>query len=187
MISPTPPQNLGWRVALAGLGINLALGVLYSWSIVSKSIPVEWHWSEADRSLPYSVACLTFACMMVPAGRLQDKFGPRIVATIGGLLVGAGLLVASRTTTPAGYILGFGLLAGSGFGFGYSSTTPPAVKWFPASQTGLIAGLVVAGFGLASVYVAPLAQRLITVHGLPFTMAALESAFLLLSSCFPSS
>lgn len=169
---------MGWRVALAGLGINLALGVLYSWSVVSKNIPADWHWSEAQRSLPYSVACLVFSLMMVPAGRLQDLFGPRIVATAGGLLVGAGLLIASQSTTPRGYILGFGILAGAGFGCGYSSTTPPAVKWFPSSQTGMIAGLVVAGFGLASVYVAPLAEALITSHGLPFTMAAFGIGFL---------
>lgn len=178
MTSPSFSLNKGWRVALAGLGINLALGVLYSWSIVSKNIPTEWHWSEAERSLPYSAACLVFSLMMVPAGMLQDKIGPRIVASIGGVLVGIGLLIASFTTTPLGYVVGFGILAGSGFGFGYSSTTPPAVKWFPASHTGMIAGLVVAGFGLASVYVAPLAASLIVSHGLPFTMAALGIGFL---------
>jgi OFA family oxalate/formate antiporter-like MFS transporter len=55
-------------------------------------------------------------------------------------------------------------------GFGYSSTTPPAIKWFPAARTGLIAGLVVGGFGLASVYIAPLAESLINSHGVPATM-----------------
>lgn len=178
----TPPindfSNKGWRVALAGFGINLALGVLYSWSVVSKNIPTDWHWNEAERSLPYSAACLVFSLMMVPAGRLQDQFGPRVIAMIGGFLVGAGLLVASWSTTPLGYILGFGVLAGTGFGFAYASTTPPAVKWFPSSKTGMIAGLVVAGFGLSSVYVAPLAENLIHLHGLPFTMMAFGIGFM---------
>ena len=69
-------------MTLAGIGINLALGILYSWSVVSKGIPREWGWSEADRSLPYSVACLVFCLVMVPAGRMQDRMGPRAVATI---------------------------------------------------------------------------------------------------------
>jgi len=58
------------------MGINLALGVLYSWSVISKEIPADWQWSEAAKSLPYSVACLVFAFIMVPAGRMQDRIGP---------------------------------------------------------------------------------------------------------------
>mgnify|MGYP001572455917 FL=1 len=60
----------GWIVTLAGTGINLALGVLYSWSVISKKIPDEWGWNEADKALPYTIACLVFAFMMVPAGKL---------------------------------------------------------------------------------------------------------------------
>jgi MFS transporter, OFA family, oxalate/formate antiporter len=156
-----PVKNHGVRVTAAAVGINLALGILYTWSVISKAIPADWEWSDTDKSWPYSIACLVFALMMVPAGRLQDKAGPRLVATIGGLLVGIGMIVASLTTTPLGYILGFGLLAGTGIGFGYASATPPAVKWFPAARTGLIAGIVVSGFGLASVYAAPLTEWLV--------------------------
>lgn len=181
--SPADPaltsiKNRGWQVTFAGMGINLALGVLYSWSVVSKKIPPEWHWTEADRSLPYSVACLVFSLMMVPAGRMQDRIGPRLVATVGGVLVGAGLILASTAHTPMIYVLGFGVLAGMGFGCGYASTTPPAVKWFPAARTGAIAGIVVAGFGLASVYVAPLAETLINARGVPATMLLLGIGFL---------
>jgi OFA family oxalate/formate antiporter-like MFS transporter len=162
-----PAKNRGWSVTFAGTGINLALGVLYTWSVISKGVPAAWSWSESDKSLPYAVACLIFSVMMVAAGRMQDKLGPRIVATIGGVLVGAGLIFASRTTSPIGYVIGFGVLAGTGIGFGYASATPPAIKWFPAAKTGLIAGLVVSGFGLASVYAAPLAKWLTSVAGLP--------------------
>jgi OFA family oxalate/formate antiporter-like MFS transporter len=174
-----PIKNLGWQVTCAGLGINLALGVLYSWSVISKAIPESWKWSEADKSWPYSIACLVFALMMVPAGRLQDKVGPRWVATFGGILVGIGLIFASMTTTYFGYILGFGLLAGTGIGFGYASATPPAVKWFPPAKTGLIAGLVVGGFGLASVYIAPLTTVLINAIGVEKCMLCLGIAFLI--------
>lgn len=178
--TPSAVKHRGWTVAFAGLGINLALGVLYTWSVVSKGIPDAWGWSEAARSLPYSVACLVFSLIMVPAGRMQDRIGPRTVASIGGLLVSIGLLTASQTTTTLGFILGFGLLAGAGIGFGYASATPPAVKWFPAARTGLIAGIVVSGFGLASVYVAPLVKTLIRVYGLSTTMMILGTGFLVI-------
>ena len=171
-------KNHGWRVTLAGMGVNLALGILYTWSVVSKGIPAEWNWSHTDKSWPYSIACLVFCLVMVPAGRLQDQLGPRLVATVGGILVGIGMIVASFTTSPAGYILGFGILAGAGIGFGYAAATPPAVKWFPAARTGLIAGIVVSGFGLASVYAAPLATWLIATYGLQTSVMVLGIAFL---------
>ncbi|MCY2995133.1 MAG: OFA family MFS transporter [Planctomycetota bacterium] len=168
----------GWVVTLSGMGINLALGILYTWSVISKAIPAEWGWTEEDKSAPFSYACLIFSFMMIPAGRLQDKLSPRLVATIGGLLVGAGMILASQADTYFSYVLGFGVLAGTGFAFGYASATPPAVKWFPAKRTGMIAGIVVSGFGLASVYAAPLATWLIATQGVPRTMWILGLAFL---------
>jgi MFS transporter, OFA family, oxalate/formate antiporter len=173
-------KNYGVRVTLAAVGINLALGILYTWSVFSKLIPADWGWSETEKSWPYAVACLTFSLMMVPAGRLQDRIGPRFVATFGGLLVGLGLVVASYTTTFVGYLFGFGLLAGAGIGFGYAAATPPAVKWFSAARTGMIAGIVVSGFGLSPVYAAPLAKWMIATYGLPNTVFWLGVAFLVI-------
>ena len=180
-MADTNIKNHGWRVAFAGMGINLALGVLYSWSIVSSAIEkAGWGWTAAQRSLPYSVACLAFCLIMVPAGRMQDKLGPRLVASIGGLLVGLGMIIASRSMSPAGYVIGFGILVGSGIGFAYASATPPAVKWFPAAKTGMIAGIVVSGFGLASVYTAPLGNALIKSYSIPVTLLVFGIGFLVI-------
>ncbi|MHC4962063.1 MAG: L-lactate MFS transporter [Planctomycetota bacterium] len=170
-------KNHGWSVTFAGMGINLALGILYTWSVISKGIPEEWGWNESDKSWPYSVACLVFCLIMVPAGRMQDKLSPRLVATIGGILVGLGFIVASFTTSLLGFIIAFGVLAGAGIGFGYASATPPSVKWFPPAKTGMIAGIVVSGFGLASVYAAPLAKWLMTL-GFDTMLMTLGIAFL---------
>jgi OFA family oxalate/formate antiporter-like MFS transporter len=171
-------KNHGWRVTFAGMGINLALGILYTWSVISKRIPDDWGWNEDDKSLPYMIACLVFSLIMVPAGRMQDKISPRIVATIGGILVGLGFIVASMTTSLMVFVIGFGVLVGAGLGFGYASATPPAVKWFPAAKTGLIAGIVVSGFGLASVYAAPLTTLLIANLGFSTAILLLGIAFL---------
>lgn len=169
--------DYGWRVTFAGMGVNLALGILYTWSVISGGIPEEWGWSQSDKSLPYSVCCLIFCLVMVPAGRFQDKFGPRVVAAIGGVLVGLGFIVASISTSLMGFVFGFGVLAGAGIGFGYAAATPAAVKWFPAAKTGMIAGIVVSGFGLASVYAAPLTKFLMASYGLQRTMLILGLAF----------
>jgi len=170
-----PVRNRGVVVATAGTGINLALGILYAWSVLKGGIPESWHWSAADKALPYSVACLVFAMAMIPAGALQDKWGPRRVASVGGISTGLGCIVASLGgSSLTAFVLGFGVLVGIGMGFGYAAATPPAVKWFPPQKTGLVAGLVVAGFGLASVYIAPLATKLLDVFARPNAAGVME-------------
>ena len=173
-----PAANHGWRVTFAGLGINLALAIMYTWSVISKGVPDSWGWSQADKSLPYAVSCLVICLVMVPAGHMQDKLGPRLAATIGGILVGLGMILASFTTTPLGYVLGFGVLTGAGIAFAYAAATPPAIKWFPAAKTGMIVGIVVSGFGLAPVYAAPLSNWLIGNFGLAKAVMILGVAFL---------
>jgi MFS family permease len=175
----------GWLVTLAGTGVNLALGILYAWSIFKGAITESiarggtgaFAWDAAAINDPYAVACLVFAFAMILAGKCQDKFGPRITTLIGGLLVGAGFIIASQSTNYWIWILGFGVIAGTGIGFGYSAATPPALKWCPPAKTGLIAGIVVSGFGLASVYIAPLATYLLGAYGIRTSMLIFGVAF----------
>jgi OFA family oxalate/formate antiporter-like MFS transporter len=180
-------KNKGWLVTFSGTGINLALGILYTWSIFKGAIESTikaggegaFNWDLASTNTPYSVCCIVFAFVMILAGKCQDKFGPRLTAFIGGVLVSIGLIWISTTTSFAVWVMGFGLLTGAGIGFGYSAATPPALKWFPPSRTGLIAGLVVAGFGLASVYIAPLSQYLLGIWGIHKSMLFFGIAFLI--------
>jgi MFS family permease len=171
------------------MGLNLALGILYAWSVFSKQLgeTIEkggFGWTKTQATLPYTIAIACFALMMVPAGRLQDKLGPRIVASAGGILTGLGLIVASfaTPTSAAPAILGFGLLGGIGFGLGYSSTTPAALKWFPPEKKGLITGIVVGGFGLAPVYIAPLSKHLLATYGVATSFRILGVAFLIVAT-----
>ena len=171
-------KNKGWSVVAAGTAINLALGVLYAWSIfkgaikasIEKGGPDAFQWSISSINDPYAVCCLAFAFAMILAGRCQDKIGPARTALIGGLLVGSGFALMAFSNSYAAWVVGFGILAGSGFGFGYSAATPPALKWFSPAKTGLIAGIVVAGFGLAPVYIAPLSSWLIGAFGIQQSM-----------------
>jgi MFS transporter, OFA family, oxalate/formate antiporter len=181
----------GWIVTFAGMGLNLALGILYAWSIFGKQLTEAvdkggFGWSKTEATLPYTIAIACFAAMMVPAGRLQDKFGPRIVASIGAFLTGAGLIIASfgapETVLPA--VFGFGVMAGTGIGLGYAAAMPAAVKWFPPEKKGLITGLVVAGFGLAPVYIAPLSRYLLSNYGINNSFRILGIAFIITTTIF---
>jgi predicted MFS family arabinose efflux permease len=68
-------------------------------------------------------------------------------------------------------------MAGTGIGLGYATATPAAVKWFPPAKKGLITGIVVSGFGLASVYIAPLSRYLLTSYGVNTSFIILGIAF----------
>ena len=159
-------QRSGWRVTLVALSINLVLGVLYAWGVMAKALVVQWHWSKADAALPFTVATAAFAITMIFAGRLQDKVGPRLIAALGGIVLGCGLAASSLAKSPALMLVTFGIVGGIGIGIGYSATTPPAIKWFPATKKGLITGVVVSGVGLAAVYISPLAQWLLKRAGI---------------------
>jgi MFS transporter, OFA family, oxalate/formate antiporter len=172
-----PGGSGGWVVTFAGMGINLALGVLYTWSMFKDAIGREFGWKAEQLNDPYALCCLVFAFAMILAGRCQDKLGPRLTASLGGILVGLGLMWISCTNSYLAWVVGFGGLVGTGIGFGYASATPAALKWFPSAKTGLIAGLVVAGFGLAPVYLSPLSKYLLKAQGLRGAMLIYGVAF----------
>jgi OFA family oxalate/formate antiporter-like MFS transporter len=170
----------GWTVVIAALTINLILGVLYAWGVVAKALVSDWHWTKTDATLPFTVATVCFAGMMVFAGRCQDKLGPRLVATAGGIMLGLGLAASGLVHSPTAMALTFGVGAGLGIGLGYSATTPPSIKWFPPARKGFITGIVVSGVGLAAVYISPLTQHLLKITDISMTFVWLGVGTLVL-------
>src|SRR5947209_19383411 len=182
-----------WVVTAAGTAVNLCLGILYAWSvwkphlIADKDHPagspmtgVNSGWSyltDAQATWAYALCGLIFALAMIPGGRLQDRYGPKLGATLGGLFLAGGCILAGLAKSYLGLILGFGVLGGIGMGLGYAATTPAAVKWFGPHQRGLIVGLVVGGYGGAAIYIAPLARTLIATFGLSGSFIGLGILF----------
>lgn len=190
------PQSVparGYVVTAAGMSVNLCLGILYAWSVwKGKLLPPKgqepgssmdglnagWTYlNDAQATWAYAICGFTFAVFMVPGGRLQDRFGPRLGATLAGLCLGAGCIIAGLMKSYLGLILGFGLLGGIGMGLGYAAATPAAVRWFGPHRRGLIVGLVVAGYGGAAAYIAPLAETLIDDFGLTGSFVTLGVLF----------
>jgi OFA family oxalate/formate antiporter-like MFS transporter len=157
-----------WIVLGAATGINMTMGVTYSWSIIKKALVVDWRWTNVDASLPFTSYIAIFALAMVFAGRMQDKYGPRPIASLGGVLLGTGLISCGFSHTPLLMVLTYGI-AGMGNGLCYSSTIPSSIKWFPAEIKGLITGIVVSGIGLAAAYFSPIAHWLLGNYGISET------------------
>src|SRR5699024_4249606 len=141
--------------------INLCIGVLYAWSGFSKELQDQLGFTATQTSLPYSDAIILFTLFMVQAGNMLQHNGPRLLLLLLGFLIGFGFVIAGLTLSVVGLIIGFGIIAGAAMGFGYAAPTPTAAKWFKPHLRGTITGIVVSGYGLAAVYVSPLADGLI--------------------------
>lgn len=176
--NPSASSNRGWIVTFAGMGINLALGVLYSWGAFQGVLVTEpYNWTATQSQIPYMIACFIFATSMVPGGRLQDRIGPKVVIMMAGVAALIGLVLSGYLITPVGLSISFGIIFGLAMGFGYAAPTPAAVKWFGPHKRGLISGIVVSGFGLAGIYVAPLVRYLLAQFDLSQTFIILGIAY----------
>ena len=181
-----------WVVVFCGTAVNLCLGILYAWSVWTKQlISVEkagqlitagpgagWTYlTNAQAANPFSLCVLIFALLMIPGGRIQDKAGPKVGAIVGGLFLALGCIIAGLTKSYTGLIIGFGIFGGIGMGIGYAAPTPAALSWFGPHKRGLIAGLVVGGYGGAALYIAPLATYLIGAYGVASSFVILGIFF----------
>jgi MFS transporter, OFA family, oxalate/formate antiporter len=181
-----------WVVTFCGTAVNLCLGILYAWSVWTKQLidvpkagqlitegpGMGWTYlTNAQAANPFSLCVLIFALLMIPGGRIQDKAGPKVGAILGGLFLAVGCIIAGLSKSYAGLIIGFGIFGGIGMGIGYAAPTPAALSWFGPHKRGLIAGLVVGGYGGAALYIAPLATYLIGAYGVASSFVILGAFF----------
>jgi OFA family oxalate/formate antiporter-like MFS transporter len=157
-----------WWVVVGALVVQVSLGAVYVWSVFQTPLKRAFpSWTEAEVTLPAQIVLAAFALAVILGGRIQDRLGPRKVATTGGLILGTGLVLARFTgsfeATPAlAWLIGtFSVLGGLGIGAAYVCPIATCVKWFP-DKKGLVTGLAVAGFGAGAFFFAPLAKGLIS-------------------------
>lgn len=141
-----------WVIVAGALLIQVCLGAIYAWSAFTGRLAAEpYGFSAVEGQWIFSLGLLSFALVMaLVAGRWQARSGPRIVTLTGGLVLGAGYLLAGASGTSFwGILVGIGLLGGAGVGLAYVCPIAALVKWFP-DRKGFITGLAVAGFGLGA-------------------------------------
>lgn len=139
----------GWIVVFGAVLLQVCLGAIYSWSLFNQPLMDKYGWTKDQTVLTYSLAIFIFAGSTIISGRLVDKYGPRKIATIGGILYGAGMMLASVASTLPMLYLAYGVLAGAGVGCAYVCPLSTCVKWFP-DKKGFITGIAVGAFGAGS-------------------------------------
>lgn len=153
----------GWVIVAAGIVITcIGFGTALSLGVFLQPIAAATGWSRATISM---AATIDFVCMGLASlfwGALSDRFGTRLVVISGGLLVGCGLIAASRTANASQFLLAFAVV-GLGVGSFYAPLTASVTRWFTEHRN-LAVALVSAGIGLGSTFVAPLARLLISTY-----------------------
>ena len=137
-----------WGVVLGAVLIQLSLGAIYAWSVFTPALIVAG-WTKVETQIVFAIGLVTFALVMLFAGRGMARLGPRKLAAAGGLTLGAGYVLAGLLggTNFWAVCLGVGLIGGAGIGLGYVVPIAVGMRWFP-DKKGMITGLAVAGFGL---------------------------------------
>lgn len=166
-----------WFVVAGALIIQICLGAIYSWSVFVIPLKEVFSFTTTQTQMIFSLALAAFSLVMIYAGRLQDRKGPRLVATLGGAVLGAGYLLASFSGGSFLLLaLTVGIIGGAGIGLAYVCPIAACVKWFP-DKRGLVTGLAVAGFGAGAWLFAKIASNFIDAYGL-------STAFMYLGAIF---
>src|SRR5713226_7123456 len=150
-----------WVLAITAFLMQLALGSVYAWSVFLNPVIALYHVPRLQANLTFSIVLLALGVTAGFGGYLNNRYGPRVIATVGGILYGLGVLLAAFAA-PNIFILylTFGIIGGIGIGLGYIVALAMLIKWFP-DRRGFITGLAVAGFGGGALITGPVAAALL--------------------------
>lgn len=137
-------------VVVGAILIQLCLGAIYAWSVFTKPL-VDAGWTKTQTQAVFAAGLALFAIVMVLAGRLMPKIGPKKLAMAGGIVLGLGYLLAGLLggTSFWPIFIFVGIIGGAGIGLAYVVPIAVGMRWFP-DKKGLITGLAVAGFGFGA-------------------------------------
>lgn len=175
-----------WLILAASCLINLCIGSLYAWSVFAG--PMAEHISQvqgltgaqqltaAALAVVFTVANAVGPVTMIGGGFINDSLGPRWGILLGGLLFGGGMFLSGFAGSLGMLTAVYGLGCGLGMGCVYTCTINNSVKLFP-DKRGLIGGIATATYGLSSVIIPPVAQKLIVGGGVLSAFRILGAAF----------
>ncbi|MFC2047297.1 MFS transporter [Chloroflexota bacterium] len=148
---------LAFLIMLVMHGVFIAFGVFFN------PVLTEFGWARATTSGAFSVSMIFIGTLGIVVGRLTDRFGPRIVLTFCGILLGIGYMLMSQISALWQFYLFYGVIIGLGMSGGWIPVMSTTARWF-VKKRGMMTGFVVAGMGIGGMIAPPVANQLISIY-----------------------
>ncbi|XIA62850.1 MFS transporter [Bradyrhizobium sp. TZ2] len=150
-------------VAVGALMTCVAIGAMFSLAVYLEPMSTQTGWSRAGISSAMTIDFITMGVAGFAWGAANDRFGARPVVLSGALLLGLGLILASRSTSLIEFQLTYGILVGIAAGAFFAPMIAAATQWFDNNRS-LAVSLVSAGMGVAPMTISPFARWLISTY-----------------------
>src|ERR1700722_17855182 len=155
----------GWFVVAGTFAVTfVGFGCAYSFSAFLLPLQHDFAASRGSISLVFSIAGFFYFGLGVISGPLADRYGARLLAVVGMIITGAGLVAASLAQTLLQVYLAYGLGVGLGIGCSYVPAVAAVQRWF-LRRRGFASGLAVSGIGVGTLVVPPIAKFMIDALG----------------------
>jgi MFS family permease len=159
-----PKFFYGYVIVAAALLMAIAMwGARFSFGVFFSPVLEEFGWTRAATSGGFSLTWVFTGLLSIAVGRLNDQFGPRLIMTIAGFVVGLGYLLMSQLSSLWQLYLFYGLIS-----IGMSAVLVPTLstvaRWF-VKMRAFMTGVVLAGTGIALMVIVPAANRAIMNYG----------------------
>jgi len=152
----------GWVIVAAGCLILLVeWGCQYSYGVFFTELCADLDWTRAMVSGAYSLGFLWHGVIYFVAGSLNDRYGPKLTLAISAVIMGLGYALMSVINAPWQLCIFYGVVIGTGVGFGFLPVTSTVSRWF-VRRRGMALGIAMAGIGIGTLVLAPFTQFLIT-------------------------
>jgi MFS family permease len=160
-----PRFSYGYIVVIAAFFIMVVSWATYnSFGVFFNPLLEEFSWNRAVTSGAFSLSMFIFGVLGIVVGALNDRFGPRVVLTFCGVLLGLGYLLMSQISAIWQLYLFWGVIIGIGMSGTWVPLLSTVAKWFVKKRT-LMTGIVIAGLGVGGLIGPPVISRLIATYG----------------------
>ncbi len=155
----------GWFIVAAGFLILLiSWGIIFSFSVFLIPLIEQFGWSRASTAGVFSLMVLLFGVGSIFSGRLAERYGPRVVNILGGVLVGGGLALSATIQSLWQLYVFYGLIIGLGVSTSWTPLVAVVARWFVARR-GLAMGVMSIGNSIGMILFPPISRYLITIFG----------------------
>lgn len=160
-----PRFYYGYIMVLAGFIIMAVSGAAMStFAVFLKPLLSEFGWTRGTTSGAYGMFLGLWGIFGIAGGRLSDRFGPRLLLTSSGLLLGSGLFLMSEISTRWELYLVYGVLLAAGMGMGWVALLSIVPRWF-AKRRAMMQGIMFSGGGFGMIIWPILTTQLISSYG----------------------